>query len=59
MSRRLYERTGAPKRLQLILGGGHNNSARVGGAIYLQAVKDFRDMVASGGDTPRLREKTS
>jgi pimeloyl-ACP methyl ester carboxylesterase len=59
MSRRLYERTRAPKRLQLILGGGHNNSARVGGPVYLQAVKDFRDMVASDGNTPRLQEKPS
>jgi pimeloyl-ACP methyl ester carboxylesterase len=59
MSRRLYERTRAPKRLQLILGGGHNNSARVGGSVYLQAVKEFRDMVASDGNTPRLREKPS
>jgi hypothetical protein len=59
MSRRLYERTRAPKRLQLILGGEHNNSARVGGSVYLQAVKEFRDMVASDGNTPRLREKPS
>jgi hypothetical protein len=59
MSRRLYERTRAPKRLQLILGGGHNNSARVGGSVYLQAVKEFRDMVASDGNTPRLQEKPS
>lgn len=59
MSRRLYERTRAPKRLQLILGGGHNNSARVGGSVYLQAVKEFQDMVASVGNTPRLREKHS
>jgi pimeloyl-ACP methyl ester carboxylesterase len=59
MSRRLYERTRAPKRLQLILGGGHNNSARVGGPVYLQAVKDFRDMVASDGNSPRLRGRHS
>ncbi|MGA8280237.1 MAG: alpha/beta fold hydrolase [Desulfobacterales bacterium] len=59
MSRRLYEHTRAPKRLQLILGGGHNNSARVGGSVYLQAVKEFLDMVASDGNTPRLREKHS
>jgi fermentation-respiration switch protein FrsA (DUF1100 family) len=59
MSRRLYERTRAPKRLQLILGGGHNNSARVGGSVYIQAVKEFLDIVASDGNTPRLQEKHS
>lgn len=59
MSRRLYEHTRAPKRLQLILGGGHNNSARVGGPVYLQAVKEFRDTVASDGHTSRLRKKPS
>lgn len=41
MSRELFERTPSPKRLVLIDGGGHNNSARVGGKIYLDAVKEF------------------
>lgn len=59
MSRRLCERTRAPKRLQFILGGGHNNSARLGGSVYLQAVKEFQDMVASDGNTSRLPEKPS
>jgi len=41
MSRRLYEQAPYPKRLKLILGGGHNNSARVGGAEYLNTVREF------------------
>ena len=45
MSRRLYEKAPSPKRLKLISGGGHNNSATVGGAEYLKSVKDFITMV--------------
>jgi fermentation-respiration switch protein FrsA (DUF1100 family) len=41
MSRELYKRTAASKQLKLILGGGHNNSAAVGGEEYLQAVRNF------------------
>ena len=45
MSRQLYEKAPAPKKIKLILGGGHNNSARVGGAEYLNTVKEFIDLV--------------
>jgi len=48
MSRRLYEKAPSPKRLKLILGGGHNNSARVGGAEYLNTVRDFIELVDEG-----------
>ena len=48
MSRRLYEKALSPKRLKLILGGGHNNSARVGGAEYLNTVRDFIELVDEG-----------
>ncbi|MBW2442845.1 MAG: alpha/beta fold hydrolase [Deltaproteobacteria bacterium] len=41
MSRRLYEKAPSPKKFKLILGGGHNNSARVGGAEYLNSVREF------------------
>ena len=41
MSRELYNRTTSPKQLILISGGGHNNSASVGGETYLQAVRSF------------------
>ena len=41
MSRRLYEKAPSPKTFKLILGGGHNNSARVGGAEYLNSVRKF------------------
>ena len=41
MSRRLYEKAPSPKRFKLILGGGHNNSARVGGVEYLNSVREF------------------
>ena len=41
MSRKLYQRTASAKRLKLILGGGHNNSAAVGADEYLKAVKSF------------------
>lgn len=53
MSRRLYEQTRAPKRLQLISGGGHNDSAQIGGPSYLQAITDFLNATASGARTPR------
>jgi len=41
MSRELFEGTGSAKRVVLIDGGGHNNSARIGGKTYLDAVKEF------------------
>ena len=41
MSRELFKRTASPKWLKLILGGGHNNSAAVGGKNYLKAVREF------------------
>ena len=41
MSRELYKSTTSPKQLILITGGGHNNSASVGGDAYLQAVRSF------------------
>ena len=41
MSRRLFESAPCPKRFKLILGGGHNNSARVGGTEYLNSVREF------------------
>ncbi len=41
MSRMLFNQTVSPKRLKLILGGGHNNSAAVGGEEYLKAVRNF------------------
>jgi hypothetical protein len=48
MSRQLYEEAPSPKRLKLILGGGHNNSARVGGAEYLKTVREFIALVHKG-----------
>ena len=41
MSSELYKRTASSKQLKLIPGGGHNNSAAVGGDEYLQAVRNF------------------
>jgi hypothetical protein len=41
MSRQLFEKAPSPKRFKLILGGGHNNSARVGGTEYLNSVREF------------------
>jgi pimeloyl-ACP methyl ester carboxylesterase len=43
MGRQLYDKASSPKILKLIPGGGHNNSASVGGDEYLQAVKNFID----------------
>ncbi len=43
MSRSLYELTASAKQIKLIHGGGHNNSAVVGGIEYLQAVQNFFD----------------
>lgn len=51
MSRRLYEQTRAPKHLRLISGGGHNNSAQIGGQSYLEGITDFLNATASG-DSP-------
>ena len=48
MSRQLYETAPYPKRLKLILGGGHNNSARMGGAEYLNTVREFIAEVHEG-----------
>ena len=48
MSRRLYGRAPEPKKLKLILGGGHNNSARVGGPEYLNTVSQFISKVHNG-----------
>jgi len=48
MSRQLYEKAPTPKRLKLIRGGGHNNSARVGGAEYLNTVREFIKLVHEG-----------
>ncbi|MEJ2286957.1 MAG: hypothetical protein P8X85_25615, partial [Desulfobacterales bacterium] len=46
--RQLYEKAPYPKKLKLILGGGHSNSARVGGEEYLSTVKKFIDEVQKG-----------
>lgn len=43
MSSELYKRTASFKQLKFIPGGGHNNSAAVGGDEYLKAVKKFID----------------
>lgn len=45
MSYRLYEKTSSPKRLKFITGGGHNNSASVGGEDYLRSIKEFEEFV--------------
>ena len=45
MSRELYRRTSSSKQLKFIRGGGHNNSAAVGGDDYLQAVRNFVESV--------------
>ena len=47
MSRELYGQTGSSKQLKLILGGGHNNSAAVGGEEYLKAVRQLVKMQIS------------
>jgi len=41
MSRELYRHTASAKQLKFITGGGHNNSAAVGGDDYLEAVQNF------------------
>ena len=41
MTRILYEYTASAKQMRLIHGGGHNNSAAVGGMEYLRAVQNF------------------
>lgn len=43
MSRDLFSQTASAKQLKFINGGGHNNSAVVGGDEYLQAVENFID----------------
>jgi len=41
MSQKLYNETASAKQLKFIEGGGHNNSAAVGGEKYLQVVREF------------------
>jgi pimeloyl-ACP methyl ester carboxylesterase len=41
MSQRLFDAAPEPKRLVLIPGGGHEDSAAVGETAYTQAVRDF------------------
>ncbi len=41
MSKELFDKTSSAKKLTLIAGGGHNNTAAVGGEQYLDAVRDF------------------
>ena len=45
MSRLLYARAPHPKRLKFINGGGHNNSASVGGEDYLRSIREFVEFV--------------
>jgi pimeloyl-ACP methyl ester carboxylesterase len=45
MSRLLYARAPHPKRLIFINGGGHNNSASVGGEDYLRSIREFVEFV--------------
>jgi hypothetical protein len=45
MSRRLYDLAPSPKILKPIPGGGHNNSASVGGAEYLKTVGEFIQLI--------------
>ena len=45
MSQLLYEAAEVPKQLLLVPGAGHNNAASVGGDRYLQAVRDFYQLV--------------
>ena len=47
MSRQLYQHTASAKRLKYIEGGGHNNSAAVGGEEYLQVVQKFLETRAA------------
>ena len=46
MSHRLYEKSSSPKRLAFIKGGGHNNSAAVGGEDYLRIIRQFEEFVS-------------
>lgn len=41
MTRKLYAQTASPKKMKLIFGGGHNNTAKVGGEEYLRTVREF------------------
>ena len=41
MTRKLYAQTASPKKMKLISGGGHNNTAKVGGEEYLRTVREF------------------
>lgn len=47
MSQVLFEAATVPKKLLLVPGAGHSNVASVSGDRYLQAVRDFRQLVRS------------
>jgi hypothetical protein len=42
----LYAHAPFPKQLKLIPGGGHNNSASVGGEDYLRSIREFEELVS-------------
>jgi len=48
MSRELYNHTASAKQLKFIPGGGHNNSAAVGGDEYLNSVRKFIELAHKG-----------
>jgi fermentation-respiration switch protein FrsA (DUF1100 family) len=52
MSERLYHATRESKWLTLIPGGGHEDSAAVGEAMYTRAVLDFTDGIQRNRNVP-------
>ncbi|MCC3406072.1 MAG: alpha/beta fold hydrolase [Microcoleus sp. PH2017_10_PVI_O_A] len=43
MSKKLFDAAPEPKQLYMVPNGGHNNAAQIGGAEYLQRVRQFLD----------------
>ena len=48
MSERLFAAAPDPKWLTLVPGGGHEDSAKVGGSLYADAVRDFARQALAG-----------
>jgi pimeloyl-ACP methyl ester carboxylesterase len=46
MSQKLFDAAPEPKQLYMVPDGGHNNVAQIGGAEYLQRLKQFLDKTA-------------
>ena len=58
MSERLFAAAREPKRLTLIPGGGHEDSAMVGEPLYTRAVLDFAEAIRGGAEPTESNDES-